>query len=173
MSQYEALIPSTTEASHRISFEKRIAATRSDYCYKTFGRKWQLHAETFLNTCTLYTRVCFCCTVLFVLGPNWDLDLDQDLDWRKVLGQFLGASSISAGTRGATCWSQCGKRQRTRLPGQPSGIWNDNALKCPHQTILGSIALFFFRDDSFFRFPYFWSCERARLLMLESQAGKA
>ena len=114
--------------------KKRIAATRSDYCYKTFGRKWQLHAETFLNTCTLYTRVWFCCTVLYVLGSNWDLE--------KIWIQFLGASSISAGTRGATCWSQCGKRQRTRLPGQPSGIWNDNALKCPHHTVLGSIAFF-------------------------------
>ena len=37
------------------------------------------------------------------LRSGEDLDPDQDLDWRKVLGHFLGASSISAGTRGATC----------------------------------------------------------------------
>jgi len=83
MSQYEALIPSTTEASHRISIEKRellpqevIIATKpldendnctQRPCIQGFGSS---------------------CTVMYILGSicdphvtTWDLDLVQDLDW--------------------------------------------------------------------------------------------
>ena len=91
---------------------------------------------------------------------NWDLEKilflrshlrPRPRSDRSSFWTLSGQSSISAGTHGATCWSQCGKQPQTRLPGRPSGTWK--RLCC--EILLLNIFLihaFFLRNQDSFEF---------------------